>query len=704
MKFSKLSLAIALSSLSYIGVQAATLTQVYQDAVNSDPTFKQARAQWMKDREATPIARSKLLTDVDISSSWLRNHNNLSGSANQATYTLDVTQPLFNFQAWNGLAEARASVKASAAAFNDAAQDLIVRTTQAYFDVLIATSQLQYDVAEKRDYLEQLKTAREQYKVGLKAITPLYDAEASYDAAVATEISDRNDLSNKIEALRAITGHTYSSLMGLHKQVPLLPIVPNNIGTWVNTATRQNYSLIAQHFTTLASFRDIRTQSAARLPVFSLEGNLAHSNGSQVSAGAVARNTNFIGVNMDFPIFSGGATFAETSQARYQYGVDYAKFEGAYRTLVNDTRTSFLDITSGKRKIQADAQSVLSNEKKVETTQASYTVGTSTMVDLLEAFKGLYQAKSDYTKAQYDYIQDMLQLRYDAGTLGVEDLRRVDGWLKQRVTFKPTKGGDYSYRYNSIAKTSNKDKYSRYSKATTATTTSKQTHHSEHLSYTKAYAIQLFAAKDKSHAQQFLNLQPHNLDLRIVSSNVNGTTWYKVVSGNYATKTEAAQALKDAPQLHKFHAWVSDISVVKKPTSTTFSNNSFKIQPAQQLSQSPAPQAQQQVMQTNNNYKTTTQQQIKKNNFTVTTPDSTAVNLPEPGAEAIPNNTSGGTTQQQAATISSNAIQQQESTSNTGMQQQTAVANTLQQQNNGSQNTNSGAASSSMPLPGNRNT
>src|SRR3990167_784665 len=229
------------------GVLAENLMQVYQQALKHDPIFAQAESTWHAQQMNLPIARAGYLPQVGLTGSAARQYNNVDPSYYQFSpsyswqyaYNLTLTQPLFNYAVWSQIKGADATVKPATATYFAAQQSLMQRVAQAYFAILQAYDQLRYTIANKRAVWEQYLTAREQFRVGLIAITDEYDARSRYDQVVAQQISAQNNLNVQIENLRAITGQSYPSLKGLGKHLPLLAPVPNNMRQWIQLSKKQ---------------------------------------------------------------------------------------------------------------------------------------------------------------------------------------------------------------------------------------------------------------------------------------------------------------------------------------------------------------------------------------------------------------------------------------------------------------------------------
>lgn len=437
-------------------VYADNLMQVYSQALKSDPIYAQAVSTWHSEKMNFPIARAGYLPQLSLIGNAARQYQqtnpnffpSFSGpsSTNSAGvfsvgngtswlygYSLTATQQVFNYGVWEQMKNASYSVKAATATFLAAQQSLMQRTATAYFAVLKAYDQLRYTVANKRAVWEQFVTAREQFRVGLIAITDEYDARARYDQVVALELANLNNLNIQLENLRALTDHSYSSLNGLGK-LPLLTPQPNNINTWVKISDKQNYSIQAQNFTVLANMENIKQQAAAAYPSIGLTGGVSEQHLTDASPNAT-EDTADLGLELAYNPIQGGLVDAKTKQARYNYVTASGLLEQTHRQVVDQARTSFLSILSDISRVKADRQTIMSTQNAFDATEAGLKVGTRTMVDVLNSLTSVYQAQQQYANDQYSYISDLINLKLAAGTLSERDLAEINSWLGKPIRF-----------------------------------------------------------------------------------------------------------------------------------------------------------------------------------------------------------------------------------------------------------------------------
>lgn len=455
------AVGVFVASVSSVSASADNLMQVYTQAVQSDPVFAQAESTWHSQQMSLPIARAGYLPQVSLAANGARNYQQMSpnfgavggqiggtsgstgGSAMgggfngyswQYGYSLNATQQIYNFAAWQQIKGAKASVKAATANYLASQQSLMQRTATAYFNVLQAYDELRYTIANKRAVWQQFVTAREQFRVGLIAITDEYDARSRYDQVVAQQIAAQNNLNIKLENLRAITGHDYTSLAGLGKHLPMIAPQPANIDTWVQVADNQNYAIKAQNYTVIAAMDNIKQQAAAGYPTLGIQGGVGETHFVDNAPNITQDNAN-LGLNVAYNPIQGGGVIAATKKARYDYVTASAKLDQVHRDVVNQARSSFLSVLSNSSQIKADKQSIISAKNALSATEAGLKVGTRTMVDVLDALKTLYQSQKLFAIDQYAYINNLIALKAAAGTLSVVDLQKINAWLGKSVVF-----------------------------------------------------------------------------------------------------------------------------------------------------------------------------------------------------------------------------------------------------------------------------
>lgn len=417
------------------------LLDIYWKAVNNDPTLKGASASKRSNEEAIWQARANFFPIIAAQGgqSAFRNVEVTANGAptqrtnrNASVYQVSITQPVFNWSHWVQLGQAKAVVKQADASYDAALQDLMIRTAAAYFAVLQAKDTLRFTVAELKANERQLDQAKQRYKVGLDAITSVYDAQAAYDSVMANVITARNDVINAIEALREITGSYDKNLAPLRENFPLKPPEPNSPSRWVEQALKRNATLQATTHETEAARYGVKLARADHIPALNVVASYGDNRSSQVGNNLFDTTTSLVNLEVDVPIFQGGAVMSRTRQAFYDYENSQAKLDGTQKSVVSTTYQLFNSVINGISTIKADKQTVKSVNSSLESTEAAFKVGTRTIVDVLDRQKDLYDSERKLAADQYKYINDLLSLRESAGTITEKDLESINAWLKSK--------------------------------------------------------------------------------------------------------------------------------------------------------------------------------------------------------------------------------------------------------------------------------
>jgi outer membrane protein len=442
-----------IASLLTPNALAVNLVDVYKQALSSDPTFKAARAQWLTDRENLAIKRAALFPRLDASGGVSRNYvntdalgsidtlgtKNASSYGSQSNYSLQLTQSLFDFGKWASVWQAQATAKRAEVTFLAAAESLLLRTAQAYFDVLKSRDILSYSRANKEFLGRTLNQTQHKYDVGLIAIVDLENDRASYDDAVAKEIAAENDLSVNLEKLSEITGVRYISLDPVKENFPLLSPQPSDIEKWAKAAEQQNFDLAAARYATIEARENIKILNAGHLPTLNATGSYSYNyygNPTQGS-GNERQKSAAAGLSLNLPLFQGGQVLAQVKQANYQYQKAISDQEIKHRSTVSQTRQAYLTVLSNISQIKANKQAIVSAQNSLRATKAGYEAGTQTMVNVLQEQANLYNKQQDFATSEYAYITQLLTLKQLTGILDVTDIAQINSWLEKPKLEKP---------------------------------------------------------------------------------------------------------------------------------------------------------------------------------------------------------------------------------------------------------------------------
>ncbi|WP_017939426.1 TolC family outer membrane protein [Zestomonas thermotolerans] len=445
-----LALAVAAASNGMAWAETAPpstrtdLVSVYREAVNNNADLAAARADYAARKEVVPQARAGLLPQLSAGANLTDTRTELDSPSIRAdrsgtVYQATLSQPLFRADRWYQLKAAKAIDEQAALQLSAVEQNLILQSAEAYFAVLRAQDNLASTKAEEAAFKRQLDQANERFDVGLSDKTDVLEAQAGYDTARANRIIAERRVADAFQALATLTNREYTSVEGIRHSLPVLAPSPNDAKAWVDTAARQNLSLLASNYAVDAAEETVRQRKAGHAPTLDAfaqyqkgdNDSLGFTNsaaGAATYSGDVEQRS--IGLQLNIPIYSGGLTSSQVREAHQRLIQTEQQRESLRRQVVQNTRDLHRAVNTDVETVQARRQSIISNQSALEATEVGYQVGTRNIVDVLDAQRQLYNSVRDYNNARYDYILDNLRLKQAAGTLSPADLEALAQYLK----------------------------------------------------------------------------------------------------------------------------------------------------------------------------------------------------------------------------------------------------------------------------------
>ena len=440
----RLTWAMASAALLSPAAWGADLLSIYREAIANDAVYSSAKYALDAGREKEPQGFAGLLPNVSATANTTANNANVSFRGptsfpvgerffNSNGYTISLTQPLFRWQNWATYQQSKLLVAQSEAQFAQSGQDLIVRTVQAYFDVLAAQDALAVAGAQKTAISEQLAQAKRNFEVGTSTIVDTNEAQSRYDLAVATEISAQNDVETKRTALLQIIGKPPGELAPLRPDVTIPPPQPAQIDSWVDASENNNYLVKAQDAGAEAAKRNVDINRAGHLPTLDLTAQRLRSSATGNTTTNIGSDANqtAIGLQLAIPIFSGGMVSSKVREALANYDKARADLENQKRTAAQNARQSYLAVTNGLAQVRAYEAALVSSQSSLDSNKLGYEVGVRINIDVLNAQQQLYQTKQSLSKARYDTIVNGFKLKAAAGGLSDEDVIAANALLSR---------------------------------------------------------------------------------------------------------------------------------------------------------------------------------------------------------------------------------------------------------------------------------
>ena len=419
------------------------LMDIYREAQRADPALANARATWLATQERAPQARAGLLPNVGLSASVNTNdiYSNTrstppviaTGNFQDYGVAISATQPIYRVQ--TVLAYDQAKRQVEQADFNLAAaqQDLIIRVAVTYFDVLLANFNVELAVAQKAAVSEQLAQAKRNFEVGVATITDTNEAQANFDQIVAQEIAARNELDNRLAALRAIIGRMPRDLKRLGPNFDPAPPEPDALEPWLERANRDNLAVRVAQYNYDIAVIEVDKQRAGHLPTLDLVGTL-RGGGTTGSASAdfdgYTRSI-ALGLALNWPLYQGGFVDSRIREAVALQDASRESLELARRNALFNAQVGYTGVNSSVASVRAFTAAVQSAEVALQSNRLGQEVGVRTNLDVLNVQQNVFTQRRNLAQAYFNYLINTLRLKSAVGTLNEQDLevlnRRLAG-------------------------------------------------------------------------------------------------------------------------------------------------------------------------------------------------------------------------------------------------------------------------------------
>ena len=447
--------------------QNMDLVRLYQEAAFNDPVLNSARFNYAANKEFYWQGLSTLLPQVSANPAATRFFQHGEGNSrvyDQRSYTVTLTQPIFNAAALEVFRQGDLVTKVSDLQFLQAQQDLVIRVSQAYFDVLTAQDNVELFKNKKGLIKQQLQAAQSKFEVGSATIVDTNDAQARFDLANAQEIAAQAELVVRRGVLEQLIGRPVASLKPLAKDATIAGVVidprvqskaskdsvsatananginPNlppgqTLDDWVKQAEAANYGVLASQLNVNIAQSTYRSALAANVPTVNFVGTTGFNaaNGSQTNFNpSTTQNifNNTVGLQMNIPIFSGGFNNSVIRQNAALLDKAKSDYDGLRRAAAQNTRQAFTGFYGGLATVKAFEAAEKSGAIALASSQLGFDVGNLINLDVLITLDALFTTRATLYKARYDTILNALKLKAQAAALTDQDLLAVNALLK----------------------------------------------------------------------------------------------------------------------------------------------------------------------------------------------------------------------------------------------------------------------------------
>lgn len=441
-----LLLPLALASFLMIArgasAESHTLLDVYRKAQERDPTYRGAVHALRAARERVPQARAGLLPAVNLVNANGRQSGQASFSeapyvdrdVRSRSWNLQLTQPLWRATSWAALGQAEQQELLAQEQFRQTEQELILRTAQAYLDVLVALEAERVARLQVAAVDQQLGLAQRNFGVGTGTVTDVHEAQSRLDLARAQAVAARSDLENKRAEVDRILGEPVAQLARLRDDGRLPYLQPETLEPWADSARVQSLQVrIAQAALDVAE-QEIEKSQAVHSPSLDLTAGY----GSNFSSGSISSPADIVtrsrsgqvGLNLTIPLYAGGGVQARVREAIALKDKAREDLEAARRLAITQARQAFSGVSNGAAQVAALESAIRSSKSSVDANKIGYRIGTRINIDVLNAEQQLYAAQRDWHRARAETLMQGLRLKAANATLDEADLQAINNLLE----------------------------------------------------------------------------------------------------------------------------------------------------------------------------------------------------------------------------------------------------------------------------------
>ena len=429
---------LVIGSLWYVPLQAASLMDIYREALEHDAQYGAERAAYIAAQEKLPQGRAGLLPSINATGTGQNQYidTNLGPEVliKNRGVVVSATQPLIRIENFIIYEQSKKEVAQADARFVLAAQDLIVRVAQAYFDTLVAQVNVEVMETQKKAISEQLEQAKRNFEVGVATIVDTHEAQARYDLTVSQEIAARNALEISKRTLQGIINRfpDYLASTSIDKIVSDSLTLPyDNMEEWVTLAEQKNFSLRIQQIAYEMAEQEIKKAKAGHYPTLDLVAQYSNQQGvgGAITGRGIDLESKSVGLQLNVPIFQGFSTQSRVRETLANRDKIRQELENTRRTVGLQVRQHYLNVTNGIAQVKALKQALTSSRSQLDSTILGQEVGVRTEIDVLNAQQQYFSARRDLAQAYYNYLLSRLRLKAEVGELDEEELKEINALL-----------------------------------------------------------------------------------------------------------------------------------------------------------------------------------------------------------------------------------------------------------------------------------
>lgn len=438
--------ALAMAALFAAGnAGAVTLQQAYEAALKNDPAYRASYYAYQASQENRILGRSQLLPSVSASYNASRNvvdreiTQDFLGKPRTTlqhpryisrSAVVQMRQPVFNMEAIQRYRQGKVQTAQGAEQFEADTNEVAVRVVSAYMDALFAEDQVALARVQRDMYAEQQKVNERLFEKGEGTRTDMLETKARLDLAEAALIEAQDNARAQREVLEGVIGGQSGTLDRLDEGFRPGELSPGSFEEWQALVLAKNNELAAARLAVENARLEIGRIKAGHLPRVDFVGTYSRGNNENINTLGEESTNRALGVQVNIPLYQGGAINAQTRQAAANYERARAELEARTDQVTVELRRAHSLALSSVRKVDALIKAVESAQLLMKATEQSIKGGVRINLDLLDAQQQLFTSQRDLAQARYAYLVANMRLRALANNVTNQDIREIAAYFR----------------------------------------------------------------------------------------------------------------------------------------------------------------------------------------------------------------------------------------------------------------------------------
>jgi outer membrane protein len=425
-------LASLLITLASGTASADTLREALGSTYRANPTLTAQREALKATDAGVAIARSAGRPTVSGTAGLTRDISRSgrfevgTGKGPFMTAGADLAVPIFQGgTVKNDIKAAKSRVEAGRATLRAVEGDVFTEAVAAYMDVIRDRATVELNSNNVKVLQTNLEATRDRFEIGDVTRTDVAQSEARLALAQSRLVLAQGRATASEQNYRRVIGQQPGQL----QPPPPLPPFPATADEAVRIALVNNPDLISITRQAEAAGYDVKSVRGTRLPTISGVASADYFDATGDDFGLQSGTATSVGAQARIPLYQGGLPSARIRRAQAIEGQTFEQRVATERSVVAVTRSAFADYQAAVDAIKSSEVAAKANELALEGVRAENSVGTRTILDVLDAEQELLNTQVLLVTARRDAYVAGFQLLNAMGQAEADDLGLDGGAL-----------------------------------------------------------------------------------------------------------------------------------------------------------------------------------------------------------------------------------------------------------------------------------